>query len=110
MNDTNHESASDDQASAIEELLDQHEVKGTALAKLARGAGLPAHRLYYAFRKRQSKLLAEAQTRFAPVRVVQQPPSPIGLEILIGTDLRLRIPAGSDPAQVAAMVGALREC
>ena len=110
MKDIKEESAADAQSLTINELLDEHESKGTALAKLARGAGLPAHRLYYYYRKRQSQRVLEAQPRFAPVRVVQPQTAMIGLELLIGADLRLRIPAGSDPAQVAAMVGALREC
>jgi lambda repressor-like predicted transcriptional regulator len=39
----------------IETLLAEHESSGTSIAKLARRAGIPPHRLYYVYRKRSRK-------------------------------------------------------
>ena len=87
-------------------LLIEHQTTGTPLAELARKAGIPPHRLYYLKRKGNETV----KERFAPVRILPQSASAIGLELMIDHDLRLRIPTGSDPDQVARLVGALRSC
>ncbi len=80
------------------------------IAKLARRAGIPAHRLYYVYRKRVAESAAVAESAFAPVRILAPSPSTTALELNFANGMTLRIPRGADLGQVASLVQALESC
>ena len=94
----------------IDILLAEHESSGTSIAKLARRAGIPPHRLYYVYRKRVAASTAEAESAFAPVRILGPSPSATALELNFANGMTLRIPRGADLDQVASLVQALESC
>ncbi len=94
----------------IDALLAEHESSGTPIAKLARRAGIPPHRLYYVYRKRTAESAAEAESVFAPVRILGPSPSATALELNFANGMTLRIPRGADLSQVASLVQSLESC
>ncbi len=94
----------------INALLAEYESSGTSIAKLARRSGIPPHRLYYVYRKRAAKSAAEAESAFAPVRILGPSPSTTALELGFANGMTLHIPRGADLDQVASLVQALESC
>ncbi len=112
MNDTDTMAATPtpNLSEQIDTLLAEHESSGTSIAKLARRSGIPPHRLYYVYRKRAAETAAEAESAFAPVRILGPSPSTTALELNFANGMTLRIPRGADLGQVASLVQALESC
>ena len=94
----------------IDALLAEHESSGTSIAKLARRAGIPPHRIYYVQRKRAAESATELEPHFAPARILGPSPSATALELNFANGMTLRIPRGADLGQVANLVQALESC
>ncbi len=112
MNDTKTTATTPtlDLSEQIDILLAEHESSGTSIAKLARRAGIPAHRLYYVYRKRAAETAVEAGATFAPVRILGPSLSTTALELNFANGMTMRIPRGADLCQVASLVQALESC
>ncbi len=110
MNDTITTGTAPNLSEQIDALLAEHENSGTSIAKLARRSGIPPHRLYYVYRKRAAESTAEAESSFAPVRILGPSPSTTALELSFATGMTLRIPRGADLGQVVSLVQALEAC
>jgi AcrR family transcriptional regulator len=110
MNDTDTTGTTPNLSEQIDVLLAEHESSGTSIAKLARRAGIPPHRLYYVYRKRLAESTAKTESAFAPVRILGPSPSATALELNFANGMTLRIPRGADPGQVASLVQALELC
>ena len=95
-------------------LVRRAERSGRPLAEFAREHGLAPQTLYW-WRKRvasQEPIWDEAQ--LLPVAIQEEPVGPTStgepIEVQVGPDLVLRIPARTDPTRVADLVSALRRC